>query len=439
MEASEIGAIVKSEFKEVETLLKTHISEEIAAKYGESTRTLGDVQTKLNQLMERGEAPTAADVKELERKLTEQEGLIREMSLKAVSLAAAGGGAAQADVRDAELFKGSFFPDAEKVRQVFRNMRNISDGEGQKRAIDSGLLTTGGKLSAETADRFIDFLIDKTTALKLCETRRMMSPQGHTDELSVSRRKIRKAVDGVAPETADGMGTKRRTMNTVEIIWAEDVTLTFLEDNIERRGAETHIARLLAGQFGNDMNDLAWNGQTAEDSSGGNAFEAINQGWIALALLDADVTANAVNAALLTTPSNTDILNRTFRNLPVEFKGIPNLGYFVPIPFAERYAEEVSTRETALGDQVLVNGFPSLRYFGHPVIPEPHLYEDNEARLMLTPLSNLYHGIQRQIMIDSEWRPRKRAIEFTITARNDYEYSTGKAIVLVSNIPAANR
>jgi hypothetical protein len=149
---------------------------------------------------------------------------------------------------------------------------------------------------------------------------------------------------------------------------------------------------------------------------------------------DVDASDNSGDDA-----SNTGILNEMMRNMPVEFLGLPDLGYFMPLPFCQRYAEELSLRKTPLGDQVIVNGFPVLRYFGLPVVPEVHLYEFNADKGVLTPFSNLYHGIQRVVTVDSEWRPRKRAVEFTVTIRNDYEYSTGKAIVLVSGIPSANR
>lgn len=435
----DLTQIVKTELAAVEAALKSHVSAETAARFTEATSAITKIQADLDKLQQRdpsAEAAQSAAVKALETKLAETENTVRELSLKAASMVSAGPAAVPKEERDAEMFKGAFFTDGDTLKKRLRDMHGIGDGAA-KRQIDSSLFVTGGKLSAETADRFIDWLTEQQTAISRVTTRRMNSPQGHTDELTVARRSIRKAVEGIAPNTADAIGTKRRTMNTVEVIWAEDLTLTFLEDNIERRGAESHIAQLLARQFGNDVNDLAWNGNEDEDSNGGDDFEAINDGWIQLMLDDSDV--NDLNAGALVSPSNTAILSAAMRAIPVKYQGLPDIGIFVPVNFASRYADELSTRETSLGDAVMINGFPALKYFGRQVIPEPHLYENNIARAVVTPLSNLYHGIQRQIMIDSEWQPRKRAVEFTITMRNDYQYSTGEAIVLVSNIPSANR
>lgn len=435
MEPNQIAEVVRQEIEGIRSTLQTHLDGATAERFVAVNTNLTEIRSALQALQDGGERPTADSVRALEERLVAQENQFREFSLRATQLAmSAGERSAQADEA---LFKGSVVKDVGALRSALRNLRSNEAG-GETRAIDTSLFATGGKLSPETADRFIDFLIEKTVGLSRCTTRRMATTQGHVDKIAVSARKIRRAVEGVEPETAEGISTKRRTLNTVEIIWAEDLTLTFLEDNIERRGAESHIVRMLATQFGNDMNDLAWNGDDNQDSSGGNGFTAINDGWITLMLADAEV--NDLNATTeLTTPTNTDILNEMYRRMPVEFQALASLVYFVPVKFAHRYAEEVSTRETSLGDQVFINGMPALRYFGRPVVPEPHLYIENVAKAVLTPAENLYHGIQRQVTIDSEWKPRKRAIEFTITARNDYEYSTGLAVVLANTIPVANR
>lgn len=428
----DIAQVVKDELKAVEATLRTHVSDQVATKFTELNTGLTEIRTSLTTLQAAGTKPGAEEVQALETRLVAAEAEIRTITLQARSIPMSE--AKATEEADAALFKGRFIANFPELQKRLREMRTI--GDENTRALDSSLFVTGGKLSADTADRFIDYLIERQTALKRVNTRRMSNPQGHTDELTIARRKLRKAVEGVAPNVSDAIGTRRRTLNTVETIWAEDLTLTFLEDNIERRGAETHIARMLATQFGNDLNDLAWNGNEAEDSVGGTGpFLSINDGWIALMLAD----PNVVDVTPSGTVTNTDILASAFAGLPSDYKGLSDLAFFVPIGFAERYAEEVGRRETPLGDQVLVQGFPALRYFGNPVLPETHLYQENADKLVLTPLSNLYHGIQRNIMVDSEWRPRKRAIEFTITARNDYQYSTGVAIVLVHSIPAGNR
>jgi len=129
------------------------------------------------------------------------------------------------------------------------------------------------------------------------------------------------------------------------------------------------------------------------------------------------------------------VLGLALRRLPQRFKGRSDQVFFVPVGFAERYAEETADRQTGLGDQVLVGGFPALRYFGIPVVPEPHLSGDSGDRLMLTPTGNLFFGVQRQLTVDGQWQPRRRVVEYTLTARIDYDYATGAAIVAAEALP----
>lgn len=439
MDENQLKEGLKEQFETIENTLKTHVDDAMAQKYAKASEDISALREELGKKADAGENPASEKVADLEERLVEIESSVQDIVLKAESVAM-GSKEDQLD-RDAKLFKGIIARDGnvDNLRQALRAYHNnaLVGGENAVRAIDSTLFTTGGKLSAETADRFLDFVTEQQVGLSRVTTRRMMSPEGHTDELTVSSRRLRKATEGTDPSVANAVGTKRRTMTTVEVIWAEDVTLSFLEDNIERRGAEAHIAQLLARSFGNDLEDLAWNGNLEADVSQDDAFLSINDGWIQLALEDSEV--NDLDASTLSSPSNSDILSEANKLLPVEFRGVLDLGYFVPIPFAVKYAEELSDRQTSLGDQVMVNGFPVLRYFGWPVIATPKLYEDNVDRAVFTPISNLHHGVQRQITVDSEWQPRSRVVEWTITARNDYEYATGKGIVLISSIPSGNR
>ena len=278
------------------------------------------------------------------------------------------------------------------------------------------------------ADAFIDFVIEQQATLSRVVTIRMNAPQGHTDELRVSVRKIRKAVEATAPPLADSVTTHRQTLDTVETILAEDITMTFLEDNIERAGAEAHIARIIATAFGNDSNDLVWNG----DESSSDPFININDGLLLKFQnsQDGDITDADQSAAT----TNTEVLQDLLEKMPDQFLGRTDHAYWMAVTFAQRYADEVSKRETSLGDQVLIQGFPALRYFGIPIIPETHI-KSASRRGILTPTTNIFWGVQRVFRIDSEFKPRRRVIEYTLSARTDTNYATGVPVVNGFDIP----
>ena len=148
--------------------------------------------------------------------------------------------------------------------------------------------------------------------------------------------------------------------------------------------------------------------------------------------MDADAHAyDATGAA-----KASDIFKAMLDLMPDKYLGL-ELTFFVPPETAIAYANELANRSTGLGDTVMVQGVPVLRYFGYKVVPDPYLRKEGNLsrRGILTPASNLTFGIQRNITIDAQWQPRKRVVEYTITARNDYEFANADAVVLASNIP----
>ena len=326
------------------------------------------------------------------------------------------------ETRDA--FAGVFIRDAIELQKA-------AAAGNLERAITSGTtLASYGKLNPEQEQQFRDFLIGKTVALSRVQTLTMSAPQRYLDELLTASRKLRAAAEAQAPTAADAFTTARRTLTTVETIWAEDVSLMFIEDNIEGGAIDSHIARNLATAVGNDHNDLFWNGD--EDDS--DDFLGINDGIIDIAKADGSVVD--YDAASDTTVEA--ILSGAYRVFAYDYAARPDLNptVFVPYKTALTYAEAFANHSTAFGEQVTLNGLPALRYFGVPVVAEPHLGGDEAV---LTPAQNLIWGVQRGITMESQWNQRKRVIEYTITARTDQNYAKSQAVVLIDGIQAGLR
>ena len=403
--------------------LKAEIAETIdgktAEKFVETAGSIKGIQDKLDELCNKGESASAEQVKELEAKLDEAEKKQTDIE-EQFRLIKTGGAVGRTEKRDP--FKGILFKDQKALADSLREDTMSSE----TKAVNSTLFNTGGKLPAEAVEDFWKSVIDQQVTLKAITNRSMLAGTGTTDELTVTARSMAAATEGTATTDNDAVAIRRRTITNVEVIWACDITKTFLEDNIERGNAEQTIMNQIALQFGNDIADLGWNGD--DDSS--TTFLAINDGWITLATADTnvnDVTSYDSGATA------SDVLLAWRKSMPTKFRAIPDLTFFVPYNFAENYADEVASRLTGLGDSVLINGLPALRYFGHRIIADPYLASTTG---MYTPASNLYLAYRRAVTVDSEWKPRTRLIEITLTARNDYEYSSGQAIVLGTGIPA---
>ena len=400
------------------------------------TGAIAEIRTELETLRKAGAAPDATEVRDLEARIAELE---EQARLRGAGVVGKPEQAREVDV-DTYLLARAAANSPELLRESPR----------LQRAIDSSVIANAGRLNPEQADQFVDYLVDQTVTLKLANVRRMNAPSALIEELLVGTRKLRKATEFTAPSAANAISTRKRELSTVEVIWGEDITLTFLEDNIERRGAQNHIARLLAGQFGNDLDDLAWNGDTTlaetitdansdnlDDTTGlsqaDHDFLRTDDGWLRIASSDlpADQQVDVSGQS-----SAKAVLDAVLDHMPVKFLGLP-LYFFVPPEFARAYANELGDRPTPLGDRVLINGMRVLEYFGYPLIPDPYLRKQGnlDRRLLLAPAANLVFGVQRQLSVDAEWKPRKRAVEYTLTARVDYQLANVDAAVLGDKVP----
>jgi len=385
-----------------------------------------DLHEQLMSKMERGTKATDQAVTDIEARKIEAENKVAELQERVRALELDANPAKQErDEKSKDVFRGLFIKDADGLLNAYRT----GGAEALQRALTSGTtIASAGKLNPEQEDRFLDWLVAKQAALSRVNVRRMTSPVAYLDELVTGTRKLRLAAEATAPAVADAFTVARRTLTVKETIWGEDLSYSFIEDNLERGNIESHIAQNLATAFGNDHNDLFWNGD--EDNS--DDFLGINDGIIDIA--KADVGVVDYDATSVTTWQ--EVFNGSLKVLPFAFQSRADLAWFVPFSATFVYADELADRATSLGDMVLVNGLSALRYFGLPVIGEPHLTGDEAT---LTPLANLTWGVQRGITFETERATRKRVMEYTLTARTDTNYSKSGAVVLLDGIESGLR
>lgn len=281
-----------------------------------------------------------------------------------------------------------------------------------KDAITTDVLTTGGKLNPEQADKFIDYMMDQSAFLKDIRTERMNGPTKDLDFIGVASRIVRKGIEATEPTETAGIQTSKKQLNSVEVILPADISLTFLEDNIEKEGAEDHIARMLAMQFANDLTDLAWNGDTEDTSEYAN-FLTIDDGFIKQAKASATTHKFDTDGS---TDYKGDVFPGMLEMLPNKWKANKaELRFYVSPTVAEAYIEQLTVRQTAWADELLQTGKLPL-YKGITIFPVDFIPDDV---LVLTLRRNLAVGIQRQFTNERERKPRKRVIEYTMTARVD--------------------
>lgn len=342
---------------------------------------------------------------------------------------------------------------AEIVHQLSETPEIVPERLMAERAAtsDFGSLTPtlevlSGKMPPEALDRFIDLIVEETASISQYTVRRMSSNEMKLDRIEIAARTIRTPTEGAdAGHGAADLSFPARQMRTVEVSFIEDITLSFLEDNIMKANAEAQIASALARQFGTDLNDLGVNGRASGPVVGGDAdFLNLNEGWYSI--IEADTPAPQ-KIALNGATTATEVLRLLHRNLPPRFLSRNDYIFHVPPVTAQLYVEEVSDRETAMGDATLIQGMPAARYFGRQVYMEPAMQVntatsgslDTSGYAVLIPRAVPQFGVQRNMRMDAEWRPRKRAVEYTVTARVDYEIADVQTHTFGDDVPAPLR
>lgn len=278
-------------------------------------------------------------------------------------------------------------------------------------------IASAGKLSTEQAEKFIQLVVDNTVMGDLVNTIIMKSPTRDIDNITFATRQMTKPTEGSATTDLISATFAKRTLTAVEFVYPVDVTYSFLEDNIERKNFEGTVMELCSKALALDLEDLNINGDT-----GGATFVAQNDGWIKI--------AKAVgNVYDITSPDDRleSIFPGMLAAMPDKWKSNRD-NMFIAISSSdyEAYENEIATRNTGLGDMAITTG-KRIPFKGIKLVSPPAWPSDT---YMMTFKQNLTRGIHREILTETERAPRKRAMEITISGRQDAEIAVVDAVVI---------
>lgn len=291
--------------------------------------------------------------------------------------------------------------------------------------LSKSLITTatGGQLSTEQAEKFIDTVVAQDQFLQKIQTVTMSAKTYQLNTVGLAGRVMRKAAEGTDPGFAQSISITPKSLISQEVILPYDITFSFLEENIQKENAEELINQVFAKAFKNDLLDLAFNG----DESNADPFIQINDGYIKLMAADASVAKYTIPAGQEYKTTFKEILS----HLPNKWKNNPaELCLLVSPTAEEEYRSELAERNTALGD-TMITEFRRSQYCGIDIIPIPFM-PAAEEKIILTKYQNLAAGLGRDIRIGKQIQERKRIVEYTITAKVDFNYVAGDMVVLGS-------
>jgi len=323
---------------------------------------------------------------------------------------------------------------------------------------------SGGILNAVQSNRFIDYLFDQSVLMKTARIVRMNAPTVDIDKVAIGQRIMRKATEA----TDDGVNAdptfSKISMTTVKLRLDWELTTEGLEDNIEGDSLEDHVASLMAGQTANDLEDLNINGFVASADPLLKSLDGFQK--------RARTSAVVVDAAGGNLTRS--VFDKALRALPNKYlQRRAQLAFSTSSSLIQDYIWSLSLDATAnngaavgsglggsagstLGDAIVNQGMggasggsgtaylQGIRPFGIPILEVP-LYTETEAGsysgaagnhgvLELTFPKNRIIGIQRDITVYREFKPKKDTIEYTQYVRVASQIEDAAAYVHVRNI-----
>jgi hypothetical protein len=313
----------------------------------------------------------------------------------------------------------------------------------------------GGLLNPEQSARFLDYMFDATVIGKVARTVRMKSDTTEIDRMSVGEKLMKLATEADDTSANAAVSFSKISLTTKKLRLDWELSTESLEDNIEGPDLEDHIARMMATQAGNDIEDVVLNGNTALTSDAlyksfdGVVKKAKQYGHVVDAG-GAAVSRAVFNSALKALPRKykqrrSDLRFLAGSNLIQDFLYANSIGTNQTIP------QDIAS-SIIRGQEVQPLGGPAGYVapfaFGIPIVEVPLLPEaqdgdysgetGNHGDIHLTFPNNVVIGIKRDVTVYRFFWPRKDSIEYTMYTRVGVQIEQADAWVVVKNVKVAS-
>lgn len=330
----------------------------------------------------------------------------------------------------------------------------------------------GGLLSPQQSGRFIDYMWDATTLGGQVRRIRMRANEVELDRMAIGERLVRVATEAVDDGVNAAVAFTKVSLGTVKLRLDWELSSESLEDGLEGEDLEDHIARLMAAQAANDLEDLAINGDTINQQ--GDALLKAFDGWRKRLFYGGYV----VDASTIRLPDGTldntlhrGTFNAALRAMPRKYMGRRgSLKFFTSAGLLQDYMYQAQFAENlqggfATGPQErpgTANDNPGpnagwspaapygVRAQEVPLFPEYNIdfnaassglgtpgvgqQSGRGSDLWLVDPQNLIWGVKREIQVFREFKPKKDTIEYTLYTRVGANVENPQASVVVKNV-----
>ena len=335
--------------------------------------------------------------------------------------------------------------------QVSTGFGSTTGGTGVHRQSENG---NGGLLNPEQSARFLDYMFDATVIGKVARTVRMKSDTAEIDRMSVGEKLMKLATEADNTGVNSAVTFSKISLTTKKLRMDWELSTESLEDNIEGADLEDHIARLMATQAGNDIEDVLLNG---DESLTGDALYKSFNGVVKKAKTSGRVV-DAAGAGV-----SREVFNKALKAMPRKYKQRRgDLRFLAGSNLIQDflYANSIGTNQTIpqdIASSVIRGGVAPLGgpagyvapfAFGIPIVEVPLLPETqagdysghagSHGDVHLTFPNNIVIGIKRDVTVYRFFWPRKDSIEYTMYTRVGVQIEQADAWVVVKNVKVAS-
>ena len=335
--------------------------------------------------------------------------------------------------------------------QVSTGFGSATGGTGVHVASENG---NGGLLNPEQSARFLDYMFDATVIGKVARTVRMKSDTAEIDRMSVGEKLMKLATEADNTAINSGVTFSKISLTTKKLRMDWELSTESLEDNIEGADLEDHIARLMATQAGNDIEDVILNGDAS------NAGDALYKSFDGV-VKKAKTSGRVVDAAGANI--SREVFNKALKAMPRKYKQRRgDLRFLAGSNLIQDflYANSIGTNQTIpqdIASSVIRGGVAPLGgpagyvapfAFGIPIVEVPLLSETqtgthsgaagSHGDVHLTFPNNVVIGIKRDVTVYRFFQPRKDTIEYTMYTRVGVQIEQADAWVVIKNVKVAS-
>jgi hypothetical protein len=282
----------------------------------------------------------------------------------------------------------------------------------------------------------------------------MKSDTAEIDRMSVGEKLMKLASEADNTAVNSGVTFSKISLTTKKLRMDWELSTESLEDNIEGADLEDHIARLMATQAGNDIEDVLLNGDTTLT---GDALYKSFDGVVKKAKANGRVV-DAAGAAV-----SREVFNKALKAMPRKYKQRRgDLRFLAGSNLIQDflYANSIGTNQTIpqdIASSVIRGGVAPLGgpagyvapfAFGIPIVEVPLLSETqtgtyatptgSHGDIHLTFPNNVVIGIKRDVTVYRFFQPRKDTIEYTMYTRVGVQIEQADAWVVVKNVKVAS-